>query len=146
MPLAVVLCAAVSCTAAAGGPEPLAFRSECMSFEHLVLKDEVVVRRVEGQAVVGEGEDFEPLHDVQIAVRDLDTGAVKFTFADPSGRFELPWLPAGRYKLWTCLDGFDQIETEVRVDGSAPRRELRVYVPVSEEGTGWGLVDLVEKR
>lgn len=145
MPLAVVLCAAVSWNVVLGGPEPRAFRSECMSFQHLVLKDEVAVRRVEGQVVVGEGEDFEPLHDVQIAVRNLETGAVKFTFADRSGRFVLPWLPAGRYTLWTCLDGFDQIETEVRIDDSAPARELRIYVPVSE-GSGWGQVDLVEKR
>lgn len=107
-----------------------------MHMETAVFDGEFAAGRIEGRAVVGDGDDFEGLADVQVAARSLRTKRVVFVISDSAGRFTLPRLDTGDYEVSTCLDGFDSVEFTVRVAREAEQGTFLLFLPPSESGAG----------
>jgi hypothetical protein len=76
--------------------------------------------------------EVDPLEGVQIAARNLLSDKLWHTVSDESGSFAIDSLPPGKYEVWTCLDGFDEIRFRFDLDSDSPTSHLDLYLGPSE--------------
>jgi len=58
--------------------------------------------------------------NTRITVTQLDTGAMRNTMTDSSGRWVVSNLPSGRIKITANANGFKQLVSQISYDGSSP--------------------------
>lgn len=110
------------------------FREDCVFFETKNL-GRVSVRALEGATVVGfDVDQAQPLPNFQIAALHGESEKLHFTFTEKDGRFSLSDPDPGSYAVWTCLDGFDELELEVVIDPAAEASGLVLWVGLAEAG------------
>jgi hypothetical protein len=60
------------------------------------------------------------ISNARVTVTQVDTGAVRNTVTDSSGRWLISNLPSGRLKIAANVPGFKQLVTQLNYDGSRP--------------------------
>jgi hypothetical protein len=58
--------------------------------------------------------------NTRITITHLDTGAMRNTMTDGSGRWIVSNLPSGRIKITANANGFKQLASQINYDGSSP--------------------------
>jgi endonuclease YncB( thermonuclease family) len=113
--------------------EPGGFRETC---EHAVSYDfgKRSASRLRGRAILEDGKESSPIEGIQIAVRELGGSGVRHVLSDARGEFDLGGLEAGKYSVWTCLDGFDEIRFELEIGPESRFEWADLYVGLSESG------------
>ena len=123
--------------AADASSKPL--RSDCSHFEEFGFPA-VRMNAVAGTVVNSSSDPGSPLPGVQIALQDLETHTSLYMLSRDDGSFSFEVASGRRYRLRTCIRGFDVAEVEVEVSSQAGDRMLDIRLGPSESGFATKLV------
>jgi hypothetical protein len=107
------------------------FYKDCRSSNALRF-EERAAKGLQGMAIVSttSGQP-DLLEGLQVAAREISTGKTIYALTDTHGTFELGYLPAGEFEVWTCLDGFDELRFRLVVDPGSPVDRFQLYLATS---------------
>jgi hypothetical protein len=127
----------------AGRPgEPVTLR-ECTPFESIQFNARSG-SALQGATLVEEDGTMIPLGDVQIAAVNLEDGVVRGGVSGPGGAFSVDGLPQGRYEVWTCKEGFDEVRFQLSLDPASPVRGFQFFLGPSEQQGRRDVVEIID--
>lgn len=116
-------------------------RSDCSHIEEFRFPA-VRTQAVGGTVVNRSSDPGSPLPGVQIEIEDLETHASLYMLSRDDGSFSFEVSSERRYRLRTCMPGFDVAEVELEVSSKAGNRALEIQLGPSEAGFATNLVVL----
>lgn len=144
MPLLMSCCHASEMVYSAGRfDEASVTLRECAPFESIQFGSRSG-SALRGMTLLEEDGSVNPLDDVQIAALNLEDGVVRGVLTGPDGAFSFDELPAGRYEVWTCKEGFDEIRFQLSLDPASPVRGFQLFLGPSEQTGRRDVVEIID--
>lgn len=118
------------------------FFPDCQPFESIDFGS-FSVSRLRGVTLFENQGEVRSLTRVQIAAQPAGEEKVLYVLSDMEGRFNMSNLSPGVYDVWTCKQGFDEVQFHITLAPGNEDSKLMVFMGLAE---GDGRRDVVVSR